>query len=691
MRVFMKKFLKILGYLLVGIIVCLYLAFLFVLPKKIDLNTYKADIQKLVKDNTDLTVDFDRVDVITTPWLEAGLKTENIKVTLPDNSVLFSAESFKGKVFLPSLLWLTVRVSGAEVVAPNLNVEILNGENFKVAKVYEDLVNRHRQERRLNPPEEKAQTELPFDPANIKLNIPALKLKDYKAVIDDTAASHKLTLKGEELKVGYYNGKTAKLKTNAEFLSDNDTNITANLDIDTVLPPFTQSAKEEEDDEAVFSIPFINPVSMYRDYNLKSAINSKLKIRQNKKDNKLKMNGFVNIDGTTLTMSGLQLPESYLKVKAKGTFVDVDTNLYVTAREYIRLFGNFDYGKKPKLDISLKSNKVHLSNLLNIVRAYLDTVHIKNDIDNMTASGYLYSNANLKTDFSNIVSSGKFIIRGGNIADKNIGLLFNDLNANVLFGNNIVKLKDTHVLINNRPLNISGKIDANSIANFHIEGQRIPLPGLYSAFAPKNIKKSYILNSGFLTLDTKVTGEIKDIAAIFKSDIENLSLKDNNGNFVITNKSAHFGVANYAGVIRGRLKNSGFSLVLPKTGSVIKNDSLIVNIDNKNITTLPFVINVNKNSQIKVSGAIKKYLTKPNVKFFANGTLASSDIGLLLGKQTIPYLEIKGTIPVKAEFLSKGKKTKVIAQALASEANYITPVKINALVGKYGIIFYKNT
>ena len=244
----MKNFLKVAGYILVGFLVLLYVSFLFVLPRKIDLNVYKPEIQKLVTENTGLNINFDRVDIITTPWLEAGLKTKNIKVTLPDNSILFSADSFKGKVFLPSLLWLTVRVSCAEVESPHLNVEILNGEKFKVAKVYEDLVNKRRQQRRLNPPKTSNETEeFPFDISNIKLNIPVVKLMDYKAVIDDTASAHKLTLKGKELKLGYFNGKNVKLKTEAEFYSDKDKNITANLDIDTFLPPFGAVQKEEED------------------------------------------------------------------------------------------------------------------------------------------------------------------------------------------------------------------------------------------------------------------------------------------------------------------------------------------------------------------------------------------------------------------------------------------------------------
>ena len=47
-----------------------------------------------------VVVDFENVDVITSPILEAGAKVKNLSVKLPDGSVLFSAESIKGKVFL---------------------------------------------------------------------------------------------------------------------------------------------------------------------------------------------------------------------------------------------------------------------------------------------------------------------------------------------------------------------------------------------------------------------------------------------------------------------------------------------------------------------------------------------------------------------------------------------------------------
>ena len=679
----MAKFLKFIGYGFAAIIVCFYLTFLFILPKKIDLNVYKSQIQQLVADNTGLNIDFDKVDVITTPWLEAGIKTKNIKVTLPDNSVLFSADSFKGKVFLPSLLWLSVRVSCAEIESPILNVEIINGEKYKVAKVYEDLVNKKRAERRLHPVQElKEPNTFLFDPSTIKLTIPALTLNNYKAKIDDTKANHQLTLKGEKLKLGYFNGKVAKLKTTASFLSDKDENITADLDINTFLPKFNMPPKEEEDDEAVFALPFVNPVSEYRAYNLKSKISSKIKVRKNNKNNKLWAKGYFDVDNTTVTMSGLQLPESYFKLSAKGYKAEIDSNLYVTSKENIKLFGKLSNGKKPTIDFSLKSTQVHFNNLLAITKAYLDTVHIKNDIDNMSADGYMLSNFRLKTDFDNLESDGKFVIRDGRIYDKNIGLLFDKINANLIFDDNVFKIVNTRALINKKTLELSGKIDANSIANVDIKADAIPLPALYLAFAPREIKNSYTLNSGYLTLSARVTGEIKDIAAICKADLEKFAIADKSGNFVMSNKLAHLGVANTAGVIRGKFKNEDFYLRLPNLNSEITDTQTVATIDDKAINIDKSNIKFNKNSNIVFSGKITDYISNPKANIFATGAIATSDLKTVLGNNVALYFDSKGSIPVKASFDSKGKYMKSVVQAQTTANAYITPVRIDDMLNK---------
>ena len=107
----MKKFCKIFGFTLLGLVAIAYLAFLFVLPNVVDINKFKPDVQKIAKEQANVSVDFKNAKIITTPLLGAGIKAENISVKLPDNSLLFSADSFKTRIALPSLCLLTVKVS----------------------------------------------------------------------------------------------------------------------------------------------------------------------------------------------------------------------------------------------------------------------------------------------------------------------------------------------------------------------------------------------------------------------------------------------------------------------------------------------------------------------------------------------------------------------------------------------------
>ena len=128
----MMKFLKISGIVLAIIIVAVYAAFLFVLPRKLDLNVYKTQIQELAEEYTHLTLSFGNIQVVTTPALEAGVKIDDISIKLPDGSELVSADALKTKVSLPNLLLLTVRVSEVALTNPQVNVEIApDGSQYK--------------------------------------------------------------------------------------------------------------------------------------------------------------------------------------------------------------------------------------------------------------------------------------------------------------------------------------------------------------------------------------------------------------------------------------------------------------------------------------------------------------------------------------------------------------------------------
>ena len=141
----MKKFFQILGFILLGLILALYLCFLFVLPNMIDLNQYKPLVKDLAKEQANLDVNFDNAKVITTPFLGAGAKIDNISVKLPDGSILLSADSIKARIAIPSLFLLTAKVSCFEVENPFVNLEIdKDNVDYKVVKLVENILNENK-------------------------------------------------------------------------------------------------------------------------------------------------------------------------------------------------------------------------------------------------------------------------------------------------------------------------------------------------------------------------------------------------------------------------------------------------------------------------------------------------------------------------------------------------------------------
>ena len=675
----MKKFLifaiSALGLILAG----LYLAFLFYLPKAVDLNEYKPLIQEIAKEQANIDVNFENPQIVTTPSLQAGFKTGEISIKLPDGSVLFSADSLQGRISLPSLILLTVKVSCAEVISPRINLDIENGEQFKVVRLVEDILNKQKNA----PPKEEVQP-LPFDPSIIKIKVPNAKITDYKAVINDLKSGHSLTLTGEKLTAGYNNGKTARIKTYARLLSDDKTNITANVNISSFIPP-AKPADPDDDPAEKIELPFVNPVLIYRDYDLKSNIETKLKIRQNE-NGLITLKGYFNIDNTTMNLSGLQLPESYIKSKFYGTYADLDTNIYLAKNQNINLKGKIGYGKKPFADISLITERIFFNDMIILSKALLDTLHIKNDLVSLKGNGYWAANTQIKTDLKKIQSKGCIIARNGSISNGITKLVFDKINANLIFQDNMLKVIDTHTYINGNVLKAEGQIDSDSTADLKIHSEKLPLPGLFLAFAPSDLKKSFILSSGNLSLDGRLQGELKKSLITASVTLKDFIISDKNNSMIIGNEKLIAGIVSDLATLDGNIINKNLSLTLPLTGSIIRNPKLEIKLDENDINVKPFELLVNSNSKINLLGSISSYSSSPLIDLKADGHLNSVDLRRFAGHDAEPFIDAQGNIPVKIKITGNDKKQSIIAQLKSDAQNYITPVHIQSMQGKQSIL-----
>ncbi len=684
----MKTFLKVIGIIILAFIILAYLAFLFILPRKLDLNTYKKDIQKLALEQSHLNIDFKDIRIYTTPILEAGVKINGLSIKLPDNSDLLNVDNVKTKISLPNLLLLTVRVSDVTVESPKINIDIAeDGSQYKIMSIVQNIINEQKRKKEAEAP---AQTsKITFNPAWIKIKVPNINVYNYSAKINDLASGHYLALTGDELSAAFNNMKTFKVKTETSFSSDEDVNIKANVDINSFIPPAAE-IDEEDDPDYRADMDFVNPVLMYRDYDLKTNIDTKLKARLSRKGNII-LHGFVDVEDLTMNLSGYQLPKSYFRAKFKGNSADLDTNIYVAKNQNIRLCGNVNYSKHPKIDLLINSKPIYFNDLIILTKAFMDTLNIKNDLALMKGAGYISANAKIKTNFKKLKSNGGIIIRNGNLSNSKIGLLFKDINANILFEDKTLEIKDTHLYVNDSILKAEGKINEKSVADISIYAEKLPLPGLFAAFAPVDLKNSYSIKSGSLFLDTKLTGELKKAVSDINVILSDFDMATKDNSLRVTDKKTDIKLNSNFKTVTGNITNNDLNIYLPQTNSKISNPELNINIDEENIAINPLVVRINNSSAIHIDGSVLDYMKRPYINVKADGDLFAEDLKQILGDAAAPFISAKGTLPMRFSLSGNDKRQDIIFQIKADKLNYITPVDIESVKGLQSIIQAKIT
>ena len=676
----MKKFCKIFGFILLGIIVIAYLSFLFVLPNVVDINQFKPEVQKIAKEQSGLGVNFENAKIITTPLLGVGVKADNLSVTLPDNSILFSADNLKTRVALPSLALLTIKVSCFELNNSTINLEIVNGKQYKIISIIEDILNTSKEqklEEGLNP--EKPQGSW-FNPAWIRIKVPYITLNNYKVLIKDLKTGHYLDLNGEQLKAGYFNGKTVKVKTYAELFSDKNKNITANVDIDTFLPPPAPQLDSEDDRAERIEIPLPNFVDLYRTYDLKANLDSKLRIRNGKKG--FVSYGYIDLEGLTLKVSKLVIPESYFRAKTFGQNAEIDTNIAIAKNQNLELLGKLNYGKHPRMDMNIKSAEIKFNDLLSLGKAFLDSLNIKHEFGKFTATGSIKSDCYIKTNFKNLRSTGSVIVKNGGVGVNGIGQVIKGANVNVILDGSVLDIQNSSLYVNNSPVSIDGTIDSRSVADINIKADKIPLGMLFNAFAPMEMRQAYNFRSGDATFNIALNGKLKEAVATVKAGLVNLNISDRKNTFRVYNKKLTADFYCNTKELSGLIKNEELNISLPQTISNISIPMFEIEITEGNIVIKENKINFNNNSVITFAGSVINYIKPKLINFTVAGNISTEDLIKVIGREFKPFIHSSGNLPLKLTFQGDNKRQTLFAQILADKNNFITPVDFAELKDK---------
>ena len=678
----MKKFLIYLGTTAGVTLLALYLAFLFYLPKVVDINEYKPLVQQIAKEQAKVDIDFKNSKLVTTPNLQAGVKIDNISIKLPDGSTIFDADSVQARISLPNLFLLTVKVPCLEVNSPKINLDIENNEQFKLIKVVEEILN----EQLHKPVVVKSDDDegFKFNPKWIKIKIPKAKITNYQIRINDLLTGHFLELKGDKLIAGYNNGKFAKVRTSASVFSDEKENITLNIALNSYIPSAKPTDPDDDPVEKVV-LPFVNPVTVYQEYDLKSDVDMKVKIRQTKEGKPL-LRGHLNIENTTLNLAGYQLPKWSIKTIFRGTEIRTDSNIFVAQNQNLNIKGKLNYGKRPFADLDLVSNPIYIKDLIYLSKAVLDSLHITNNLSQISGNGYFLSNAHFKTNFKNLKSQGAIVVRNGKVANETTNLAFDNVNANIIFLNDTIKIVDTHAFVNNQKASLEGSIDTDTYTDLTFNAERLPIPELYRAFAPQELKNSMLINSGMLTLGANIKGQLKTASARAKLIVENFAMADKKNTYSISNeKISMFGLVNPTS-LNANINNQNFNVKLNGTNSTISIPKVQVNLDQHHIELTPVNVNINNASQIHAVGKIENYFYNPKIDLIAYGRLGAEDLRQFLGESSVPFVNASGFLPMKADIKGTPKRLEIISQIASDSNNYLTPVDIDVMQGQKSIL-----
>lgn len=681
----MNKFLKYIAILFSSIVGFLYLAFLilpYFVDNFVDLEQYKPQIQKLVKESSKLNLDYSKISFYSTPFLSLGANIEDLKITLDDKSTLFSAKKIKGGVSLPSLFVLCAKTSRIYVENPYINLEIENKKDYKIAKLLEEIINENNAKPAVsNNDEQIQQVDLNNILKRVRIKVPYVKITNLIVKASDLTTGHKVELKSDELFLKYNGARnTALIKTKAKLLSDEKENILADINFSASTPKISlvQGKKEEKDPDEKVKLSFMNIVEIYQKYDLKANISTHLKLRQDK-DKTYYGFGYFNVDNLNLKLSDVLLPDSFLHANFIKKDINYNTNLFITKDEKIELVGSIFTGKKPHVKAQINSDKIHFSNLFVLLKGLLDSLNINNDIASIKAKGYFEANAKIKTNFKKLSSEGKIEIKDGEIIHSKINLGLRDIKTLIKLDHNTVMIEDSSLSLNNSKIKAQGKIDNKEGADIKISAQNLSIPTLYNTFASKELKKAYVINSATLGFDLSLKGKLEEIKAILSAKLNSLNFKDTKNTFFITNKETKIDIDLNKNTIKGNIENKGFNFNIPSAKIYSAVDLINVNFNKNDLVINPFLIKLNKNSKFTFEGAIKEFLKNPEINVFLKGYLATSDINQILGKEVSFYVPSKGNIPIKARVLGDLKTQDILAQIYSDNANFISPVTLNLL------------
>lgn len=674
--------LKKAGIFSVVFIAVVYILFL-IMPFFLNgiLNSYSNEISKIAEEQSGFKLKLEKLQILTTPKLTAGIKARHVDILLPTDENILSVNNAQGKISLIPLLWKRIEID--KVSAENIKVDL------KVQKDGKFLLENY-----LPQSEEKEVNEnvtsLPF---GLKLSnkLPDISVKNYEINFIDIPTDKSYVISGDTIQVRDF-VFNKKIKASLSGKVTLDTKEQFNYDIklfNRIMPSmdlndmvFT-SVQDSMDEDAAKQAYRVNPIDFFKIiYNnqLTADVSAKIKTYGSLED--FHSDGYIYVDNMGLAVDGKKLPQSNLAMEFKGNSIKLNSKLYSAKEDVTQIIGDFKTGKKPHIDLTCKSN-AKFASLIDMIDSVAKSFGYK-DLDTLKASGNVDADFNIKSNLKKIESSGYFKVPSASLTYGLYNIAVNSINADIDFSGNVVNIKNAGLTVAAQPLKINGTIDSKANADIHVLADKLQLKGLIAAAGQMALLKDNTFKSGTVSVDTAIKGRLDKIEPKINLSVDNINVYNIPSATSVLLSDAKVDVATDGKNTSGKINANNFKIINPM--ATISAPESVITLGEKDISIDKAYVLLN-NSRIDITGKITNYMSKKiNFDIKANGSILGNDIRMMFPPDLRKDIKAVGSMPLTVTITGNDKAQHIDANLKATPSGYVSILNVDQLIGKTTLI-----
>ena len=663
----------------IGILYIIFLALPLVVTPI--LRNYQTQITETVKTASGFDTEIEKLS-FTTSWnLRAGIKAEKFALSIPSqDKPFFYSKDIGGNLSLLPLLFKKIQLGSLSAKEINTNIGIKKDGSLLALDYIPQT----------NEPEAKPFV-LPF---GLKLSnkLPDVKINKYNLALTDLPTNKTYYTQGENFKISDFTlDKRVKFKTKGKIVLDGNNVSNYDINIDNRIMPDLQLQKlvfpedivtvEDNTDLKTNSNPIEFNIIDFLNAIVKNQfcgdLTTRLKTAGSLKSPKL--NGSIYVDALSVGVDGKKLPESYINLDFKNTKTGIDAILFssLDSKEKTQIIGNITTGKKPAIDLTLRSN-AQFNNIIKLVNSIAKSFSV-NDFETLSATGGIDADFNINSDLKKVYSNGYLKIAPSKISYGLYNVVIDNITADIELDNGI-SINKSGFSILSHPLSLTGTIKQDSTTDLTLKADKISVKGLLAALGQVSLIKDNDITNGVLSVKALIKGKLKNLTPEIVSSVDDLKIFNKPSALTLALKKLQMN-ANYDGkILAGDI--SIIDLLAQSGNSTIKVPDTSILLDSKDVNIKKAYLLLN-NSRIDITGGIKDYVNdKMAINLAAKGRLQSSDIASLLPKEFVSLIKYSGSLPLSININGNSKIQNISFNLDADKDNYVSLIDIDKLRNK---------